>query len=131
MNTYHTNDEILDTFTEHRRRHLPLDELQSLIEADLGMSLEREGFTGDEGYASGKLIGKSPTGVVLFSIMVYETEGRGWQVGGQGDFLDQSRDTLYGLHQEPVEVSWVRREGQVVMVRRLADGHLEEQESRS
>ena len=100
MTTQHTNDEILDTITEYRRRHLTLDELQSAIEAHLGMTLERAGFTGDERYSSGKLVAKSPTGIVLFSIMVYESEGRGWQVGGQGDFLDESRDVLYGLHQE-------------------------------
>jgi len=130
MTTQHTTDEILDTLTEHRRRHLTVDELETAIEAHLGMSLERAGFTGDESYSSGKLIAKSPTGVVLFSILVYQAEGHGWQVGGQGDFLDESRYTLHGLHQEPVEVSWVRREGHVVMVWRFADGRVEEQESR-
>ena len=131
MTTQHTTDEILDTLTEHRRRHLTLDELVSMIEAHFGLSLERVSFTGDESDASGKLVAKSPTDIVPFSIMVHEREGRGWQVGGQGDFLDESRDVLYGLHQEPVEVCWVRREGQVIMVRRFVDGRVEEQESRS
>ena len=85
MTTQHTTDEILDTVTEYRRRHLTLDELHSLIEAHLGMSLERTDLHDGEIHGSGKLIAKSPTGIMLFSIMVYETEGRGWRVGGQGD----------------------------------------------
>ena len=58
------------------------------------MSLERAGFAGDESNASGELIAEPPAGIELFSIMVQESEGRGWQIGGQGDFLDEGRALL-------------------------------------
>jgi hypothetical protein len=119
-------DEILTTFTTYQDRFCSLDDLQGRIEGLLGMHLERTDLNEDATSGSCRLMAKSPTGVPLFKIQVGRYPECGWRFAGQGNLLDGSWESLIHLHEAPVENSVLRRDGQVLTVRRFEDGTVEE-----